>query len=145
MSRPRRLITPKGNLRCTKCQVAKHISEFYAVKRDEVWFTDMYGEEWPKPQSWCKDCVRGHQAVRTPADAEIEELDREAEGVAAGSDPEGQEPDWRESFVPLGPPPSPERQPHPADDPNWLTPEDIEALNPTTMEVSRSEEIPTEP
>ena len=125
MGRPRKVISPSGNLRCSKCGRVKHISRFYVQQKmlnGEYWFKDKDGGEWDKPTSHCRDCF-GAKRVKARLD-DPDQLDREAmeEYTTALSDEAGLEVDeeagfnapdpLRQGYVPMGPP-SPERKSEP--------------------------------
>jgi hypothetical protein len=133
-------------MRCSKCKEVKHIGDFYVQNGRVTWFVDRWGEKWGRPSSQCKSCMRGYYTTLVTEDEDTPES-LEIVGKASGlsDDPDTfSPPDPVKGFVPLGPPPSPEGQWHPADDPNWLTEEDIATLN-SPMELSSNEETPTEP
>ena len=138
MSRPRRPISPSGFLQCSKCREVKHLADFNVQNSNVTWFIDRWGAKWGKPSSQCKECMRAYHinpaGTRGLTPAELEKV-----GLSQGltDDDTFDAPDPLKGYVPMGPPaaigetskPDPVPSPHPADDPNWLTPEAIAALN----------------
>lgn len=115
------------------------------MQKNVQWFQDRFGNWWGKPQSWCKDCLRASQRARSaegldsPDDLEREGLERNLSPAEGQWEDLETEEEAELADIPigarLGPPPSdgetskPDPGPHPFDDPNWLRPEDVAALN----------------
>jgi hypothetical protein len=79
MSRPRRVISANGYLRCTGCLEVKHISDFWMQRAGVIWHVCADGSMWGKPQSRCKDCTRAAASTLPTRNLDTgEDLDREA-------------------------------------------------------------------
>jgi hypothetical protein len=114
MSRARKPISPNGYTRCSKCKAVKHLDDFYIQNKDVKWFVDEHGGIWGKPASQCKECMKGYY--------------RDQHSVGVADTPESLRREANSNILARA---LPERhsKPHPADDPNWLTDEDIEDLS----------------
>jgi hypothetical protein len=52
-----------GRLKCTKCEVYKHIANYYITNKQVTWYV-LDGEPYGKPHPWCKECCRAYMRDR---------------------------------------------------------------------------------
>jgi hypothetical protein len=75
MSRPRREITPTGNLFCPNCKQWKHISHYYPVHKNSFWWQDPKDLIWyGRPMTYCSDCAKERNKASYEAAKERDRL-----------------------------------------------------------------------
>jgi hypothetical protein len=52
-----------GRLKCTKCEVYKHIDNYYITNKQVTWYI-VDGTPYGKPHPWCKECCKEYMRGR---------------------------------------------------------------------------------